>query len=64
MDGRDLLIDIVPNYNNTSKLIDIALGLPKFISRVISAQGHKFFGQFHLGSVYDMNNFEHMLISK
>lgn len=64
MDGRDLFDDICPNWNSESKLEDIVKGLKVFLRKVVTAPGYKFYGTFHLGSVYDLKNFENMIVSK
>lgn len=64
MDGRDLFNEICPNWNSESKLEDIVKGLKVFLRKVVTAPGYKFYGTFHLGSVYDLKNFENMVVSK
>ena len=64
MDGRDLFNEICPNWNSESKLEDIVQGLKVFLRKVVTAPGYKFYGTFHLGSVYDLKNFENMVVSK
>ena len=64
MDGRDLFDEICPNWNSESKLEDIVKGLKVFLRKVVTASGYKFYGTFHLGTVYDLRNFENMVVSK
>ena len=64
MDGRDLFNEICPNWNSESKLEDIVKGLKVFLRKVVTAPGDKFYGPFHLRSVYDLKNFENMVVSK
>ena len=64
MDGRDLFDEICPNWAENSKLEDIVKGLPTFLRKVVTAPGYKFYGTFHLGTVYDLKNFENMVVSK
>ena len=64
MDGRDLFNEICPNWNSESKLEDIVKGLKVFLRKVVTEPGYKFYGTFHLGSVYDLKNFENMVVSK
>ena len=64
MDGRDLLLDICPNYSPSTKLFQIVNELPAFLSKVMNYLGYKFYGKFHLGAKYEMTNFENMLVSK
>ena len=64
MDGRDLLKDICPSWNSKSGLKSILEGILPFLSRVINARGYKFYGTFHLGSVYNLKNFDNMIVGK
>ena len=63
MDGRDLLKNIFPNWTPKNTIVDIANEIPHFIERVINAIGYKFYGEFHLGSSYDMKNFDNMIVN-
>ena len=64
MDGRDLLKDICPNWGSKSGLKPILEGMLPFLSRVINARGYKFYGTFHLGSTYNLKNFDNMIVGK
>ena len=64
MDGRDLLKDICPNWTPKSGLKPILEGILPFLSRVINAKGYKFYGTFHLGSTYNLKNFDNMIVGK
>ena len=64
MDGRDLFDEICPKWSDNSKLEDIVKGLPTFLRKVVTTPGYKFYGTFHLGTVYDLKNFENMVVSK
>lgn len=64
MDGRDLLKEVIPNWNKSNKLCEIANLLPEFSARVINSIGYKFYGKFQLGAKYNLENFEHTLVSK
>lgn len=64
MDGRDLLSEILPSWNKSSKLEHIITNIPLFVGNVVNAIGYKFYGEFHLGATYLMKNFEHMVVSK
>ena len=63
MDGRDLLKNIYPNYTSKNTIIEIVNEIPHFIEKVINAIGYKFYGEFHLGSTYDMKNFDNMIVN-
>ena len=64
MDGRDLIKDICPNWNSKSGLKQILEGILPFLSKVINARGYKFYGTFHLGSIYNLKNFDNMIVGK
>ena len=64
MDGRDLLKDICPGWNSKSGFKPILDGMLPFLSRVINARGYKFYGTFHLGSTYNLKNFDNMIVGK
>ena len=64
MDGRDLLMEICPEWNAKSGLKSILEGILPFLSKVINAKGYKFYGTFHLGSIYNLKNFENMIVGK
>jgi len=64
MDGRDLLKDICPNWTPKSGLKPILEGILPFLNRVINAKGYKFYGTFHLGSTYNLKNFDNMIVGK
>ena len=63
MDGRDLLKNIYPSWNKKTTLSEIVNQIPDFISKVINARRYKFYGEFHLGSTYDMKNFDNMIVN-
>jgi hypothetical protein len=46
------------------KLIEIVNLIPKFLANVINTKSYKFYGRFHLGAIYDMKNFDNMIVSK
>lgn len=64
MDGRDLLYEVFPKYTQETELYEIANELPAFIAKIVNSIGNKFYGRFHLGSMYDLNNFDNMIVSK
>lgn len=64
MDGRDLLNEICPKWNPSLKLIDIAKQITPFLESVINAKCYKFYGKFFIGAIYNMQNFDNMLVSK
>jgi hypothetical protein len=64
MDGRDLSSEICQNWNSNTTLLDIANNIPKFILRVLHSKIYNFYGCFHLGAIYDLKNFNNMLVSK
>ena len=64
MDGRDLMNEICPKWNEKSSFKEILEGILPFLSRVINAKGYKFYGEFHLGATYNLKNFENMIVGK
>ena len=64
MDGRDLFIEVCPNWTSKTKLIQIISGIIPFCAKVINSKAYHFFGTFHLESIYDMRVFDHMIVSK
>ena len=64
MDGRDLLRDICPSWGPKSGLKPILEGMLIFLSRVINSRGYKFYGTFHLGAIYNLKNFDNMIVGK
>ena len=64
MDGRDLLKEICPNWDGKMGLKPIFEGILPFLSRVINARGYKFYGTFHYGAIYNLKNFENMIVGK
>ena len=62
MDGRDLLKEICPKWGSKSGLKPILEGLLPFLSRVINARGYKFYGEFDLGAIYNLKNFDNMIV--
>ena len=64
MDGRDLFIEVCPNWTSKTKLILIISGIIPFCAKVIYSKAYHFFGTFHLESIYDMRVFDHMIVSK
>lgn len=64
MDGRDLFNEICKDYNSKKTIVSIANDIPKFANKVITSKVYNFYGTFHLGALYDMKNFNNMLVSK
>jgi hypothetical protein len=64
MDGRDLFKEICPSWNPKAGLKSILEGMLPFLSRVINARGYKFYGTFHLGAIYNLKNFDNMIVGK
>ncbi len=64
MDGRDLSYEICEEWNSNMSLLDAANSIPKFLTRVLSSKIYKFYGTFNLGAIYDLKNFNNMLVSK
>ena len=54
MDGRDLFIEVCPNWKPKTKLIEIISEIIPFCAKVINNKTYQFFGTFHIESIYDM----------
>ena len=64
MDGRDLMKDICPVWDARKGLRLIIESILPFLSKVINAKGYKFYGTFHLGAIYNLKNFDNMIVGK
>lgn len=64
MDGRDLLKEICTEWNSNMKIVDLINKLPDFIVKVRTSKVFNFYGHFEMGGLYDMKNFNNMLVSK
>jgi ubiquitin-protein ligase len=63
MDGRNLSTSIIPNWNSETSLTTLAKSLPNFIKQILTSTSYCFYGTFQLGSVYDLKNFNNMLVN-
>ena len=63
MDGRDLSPSIILKWTKELSLLGIANTIPIFIKKVLTADDYQFYGTFYLNTVYDMKNFDNMLVS-
>lgn len=63
MDGRNLSNEIVPNWSPKDNLYDTALLLPKFVKKIMSSPSLGFYGFFSVGAVYNLNNFNNMMVN-
>ena len=63
MDGRDLSPSIILKWTKELSLLGIANTIPIFIKKVLTADYYQFYGTFYLNTVYDMKNFDNMLVS-
>jgi hypothetical protein len=63
MDGRDLFNEVCKEWNQNMRLVDIINKIPDFIVRMRISKVYNFYGCFHMGSLYDMKNFNNMLVS-
>ena len=64
MDGRDLLKEVCDNWNSNMRVVDIINKLPDLIVKVRTSKVFNFYGKFEMGALYDMKNFNNMLVSK
>ena len=63
MDGRDLSPSIILKWTPELSLLGIANTIPIFIKNVLLANDYQFYGTFYINTVYDMKNFDNMLVS-
>lgn len=63
MDGRNLSKEIIPQYKKDLSVLEIAKDIPKFIQRVVNSSSYSFYGEYEIGSIYDIRNFNNMLVS-
>ena len=63
MDGRDLSPSILLKWIPEFSLLGIAKTIPVFIKNVLLADDYHFYGTFYIDAVYDMKNFDNMLVS-
>ena len=63
MDGRALSPSIILKWTPELSILGIANTIPIFIKNVLLADDYQFYGTFYLNTVYDMKNFDNMLVS-
>ena len=63
VDGRDLINEICSNWNTNMRLVDMINKIPDFIVKVRLSKVFYFYGYFQMGALYDMKNFNNMLVS-
>lgn len=63
MDGRDLSCDIIPYWKPELTLLDIAHSFPIFLKKFLSINSYHYYGKFTIGSVYDLKNFNNLLVN-
>jgi len=63
MDGRNLSCSIILKWIPEISLLSVANTIPVFIKKVLLAKNYEFYGEFLVNAVYDMKNFNNMLVS-
>ena len=63
MDGRNLSNSIILKWNPLISLSSIAKTIPVFIKQILLSTSYHFYGKFELGAVYDLRNFNNMLVN-
>ena len=63
MDGRNLSSSIILKWVPELSILGVARTIPVFIKKVLMAKDYEFYGEFCVNSVYDMKNFNNMLVS-
>ena len=63
MDGRNLSNSIILKWAPEISLLDIVNTIPIFIKKVLTAKVYEFYGEFRLNSVYNLKNYNNMLVN-
>ena len=63
MDGRNLSKSIILKWTPQITLMDIIKTFPLFIKKVLTAKVYEFYGEFTLNSVYNLKNYNNMLVN-
>ena len=63
MDGRNLSPSIILKWVPELSLFGIAKTIPIFIKKVLNSKDYEFYGEFAINSVYELKNFNNMLVS-
>ena len=63
MDGRNLSKSIILKWAPEISLIDVIITIPIFIKKVLTAKVYEFYGEFTLNSVYNLKNYNNMLVN-
>jgi hypothetical protein len=63
MDGRNLSKNVILKWSKDISLIDVINSIPLFIKKVITAKSYDFYGEFCLNSVYNLKNYNNMLVN-
>jgi len=63
MDGRNLSKSIILKWTPEMSLFDVVNTIPIFIKKVLTAKVYEFYGEFLLNSVYNLKNYNNMLVN-
>jgi hypothetical protein len=63
MDGRNLSNSIILKWSPEISLLDVVNTIPIFIKKVLTAKVYEFYGEFRLNSVYNLKNYNNMLVN-
>ena len=63
MDGRNLSSSIILKWTPELSILGVAKTIPIFIKKVLNSKDYEFYGEFAINSVYEMKNFNNMLVS-
>jgi len=63
MDGRNLSNSIILKWTPEMSLFDVVNTIPIFIKKVLTAKVYEFYGEFLLNSVYNLKNYNNMLVN-
>jgi ubiquitin-protein ligase len=63
MDGRNLSTSIIEKWNPSMRIDQIAVLIPNFIKNILNSQAYNFYGFYSIDAVYDLKNFNNMLVN-
>jgi hypothetical protein len=63
MEGRNLSNSIIIKWAPEISLLDVVNTIPIFIKKVLTAKVYEFYGEFRLNSVYNLKNYNNMLVN-
>ena len=56
-DGRDLLKEIIKDWNPKTTITQLTEGIINFVIKLDNSNDYQFYGTFHLGEIYYLKSF-------